>query len=393
MSQDPSHEKSSPRAQRINAWAIILLFSFLVLLPFLAQIAGFGAMSGENRTLAEFPKIRKLKEIKDLTRKMDAYVNDRFGLRRQLVHLNSLIRYNLGVSSTKEVVIGEDGWLFYTADFLMEQHTGANVFSPEELEQWVGTMQAVRDCLAKRDIPFYIVVAPDKSTMYPEKLPDYPRPPSATTRFDQVVERLKQTDIEFVDPREDLFKVKAEGVPIYHGGDTHWTKQGAFVAYRLLMERLKARFPDVVPVTLDDFAIGPPQSAASDLVGLLALDGDLDYKVETLERKTPSHHTGEPVKGIMRPGWGWPLVETHNDLADKPRLLVFGDSFTSYVLGPDFLYETFRDPVFTHNNGGTLNFNLVDEFEPDLVMMQMADRYLHLAPLKPVGFEKVCGGE
>ena len=142
MPQNPSLDKSSPRAKRLNAWAIILLFGFLVLLPSLAQLAGLGEASGENRTLAEFPKIRKLKEIKDLTRKMDAYVNDRFGLRRQLVHLNSLIRYKLGVSSSKDVVIGEDGWLFYTADFLMEQHTGANIFSPEELERWGKVIRA-----------------------------------------------------------------------------------------------------------------------------------------------------------------------------------------------------------------------------------------------------------
>src|SRR5665811_1356679 len=184
MSQAPSHDNSSPRAKRLNAWAVILLFGFLVLLPFLVQFAGLGETSGENRNLAEFPTLRSAKEIKVLPRKLDAYVNDRFGLRSQLVHLNSLIRYKLGVSSTRDVVIGEDDWLFYTADFLMEQHTGANVFSPEELERWVASMQDIQDCLAKRGLPFYILIAPDKSTMYPEKIPDYPRPPEATTRFD-----------------------------------------------------------------------------------------------------------------------------------------------------------------------------------------------------------------
>ena len=94
----------------------------------------------------------------------------------------------------------------------------------------------------------------------------------------------------------------------------------------------------------------------------------------------------------MRPGWGWRIVEWHNDLADKPRLLVFGNSFTDYVLGPNFLYETFRDPVWTHHNGGTLDFNLVEEVKPDLVVMQIADRYLHLVPRKPLGFDTVCGG-
>jgi alginate O-acetyltransferase complex protein AlgJ len=391
MLDHDTQDTSGPH-NKLSAWTLIFVFALLVLLPFLAQVVGVGGGGGENRTLAEFPTLRSAKEIKVLTRKMDAYVNDRFGLRSQLVRLNSLIRYKLGISSSKEVVIGKDGWLFYTADFLMKQHTGANVFTRTELDNWIGTIQSVRDCLARRGIPFYLVISPDKSTMYPEKLPDYPRPPTATTRFDQVVSRLKQTDIEFIDPRDALFDAKARGVQIYHGGDTHWTKQGAYIAYKLLMEKVRIRFPNIIPVTLDDFKVGPAQSATSDLVRLLALDGYLDYKVGTLDRKTPTHITKGPVTS-MRPGWGWPVFQWHNDLGDQPRLLVFGDSFTNYVLGPNFLYETFSDPVATHHNGGTLNFNLVEEFKPELVIMQMADRYLHLPPLLPVGFNKVCGGE
>ena len=34
-------------------------------------------------------------------------------------------------------------------------------------------------------------------------------------------------------------------------------------------------------------------------------------------------------------------------------------------MGPNMLYATFRDPVWTHNNGGTLNMDLVREFKPD----------------------------
>ena len=54
-----------------------------------------------------------------------------------------------------------------------------------------------------------------------------------------------------------------------------------------------------------------------------------------------------------------------------------GDSFADYVLGPNFLYETFRDPVWTHHNLGTFNFELVKELHPDIVIFQFAERYLH----------------
>ena len=92
------------------------------------------------------------------------------------------------------------------------------------------------------------------------------------------------------------------------------------------------------------------------------------------------------------PGWGWRVTENSTDLRDRPRLLVFGDSFTDYVLGPNMLYETFRDPVWTHHNGGTFTFNLVKEVKPDIVLVQMAERYLHLVPWKPIGFDEPAPG-
>ena len=373
-------------SSRWNNWLAIALFGVMLLAPMVTQAVGFATDSTtENRILAPIPKIRSLKELKFLPKLSENYVNDRFGLRQQLVHLNSLMRYRLGLSSTKDVVIGKDGWLFYTADKLMEEHTGADIFTPSELENWVKQMEADRDWLAKRGIAFYILIAPDKNTIYPEKLPDYPR--GAVTRIDQLVARLRNSDLEFIDPRQQLFRVKAAGEMTYTPGDTHWTERGAFVAYQMLMDRMQKRFPSLVPLTLNDFKIYYGAPAATDLTSVLTLDNNIAYSVERMAPKQKSHQIA-PQTTTYRPGWGWRITENKNDLQDRPRLLVFGDSFTDYVLGPTMLYETFRDPVWTHNNGGTFNFDLVKEVKPDVVLVQFAERYLHLTPLKPVGFDE-----
>jgi alginate O-acetyltransferase complex protein AlgJ len=373
----------------LNQWLIIVLFGVMLLTPFVTQLIGFSTGgTTENRVLAPFPTINSVREIKFLPKMSESYVNDRFGLRQQLVHLNSLVRYRLGLSSTREVVIGKDGWLFYTADKLMEQHTGADIFTAAELEGWVRQMEADRDWLARRGIAFYVVIAPDKNTIYPEKLPDYPR--GAVTRIDQLAARLRSSDLEFIDPREELFRVKAAGEMVYTPGDTHWSERGAFVAYQMLMDRVRKKYPSVAALTLDDFKISYGIPAASDMAYILGLDGDLHYQVERMTPKWKSHQIA-PQTSSVRPGSGWRVTENSNDLSDRPRLLVFGDSFTDYVLGPTMLYETFRDPVWTHNNGGTFNFNLVEEVKPDIVLVQFAERYLHLVPQKPVGFDELAG--
>lgn len=368
-----------------NSWIVICIFIAMIFLPLSVQLVGFtSGVSSENRNLAPFPNLTSIRDIKILPKLLESYVNDRFGFRQQFVHVNSLMRYRLGLSSTKDVVVGKDGWLFYTADKLMEQHTGADIFTPAELEHWVTSMEATRDWLAVRGIPFYIIVAPDKNTLYPEKLPDYPR--GRLTRIDQLAARLRNSKLEFIDPRERLFEAKAKGEMVYTPGDTHWTERGAFVGYEMLMEKIGEKFPSVVPLTLQDFQISYGAPAATDLTSILTLDGDIKYKVERMFPKWKTHQIA-PQTTSFRPGWGWRVTENKNDLTERPRILVFGDSFTDYVLGPTMLYETFRDPVWTHNNGGTFNLRLVEEFKPQLVVAQFAERYLHLFPLTPLGYD------
>jgi len=388
MLQPWNSRKLGSAENRPNDLAVIALFLVLLFTPVIAQLLGFTAgISGEKRELAVFPTIDSLTEAKLLPRMLENYVNDQFGLRKQLVHLNSLLRYQFNVSSTRDVVIGKDRWLFYTADDLMEQHIGANTFTPVELERWVQVMEADRDWLATRGIAFYILIAPDKNTIYPEKLPDYPR--GKVTRIDQLAKRLRSSTLEFIDPREALFRAKAAGEMVYFAGDSHWLERGAFVAYQMLMAHMQTRFPALKPLTLSDYNISYGAPEAADLAVHLALERNLHYEVERMTPKM-SHQLALRMT-IFRPDWSWRITQNKTDLVDRPRLLIFGDSFTDYVLGPYMLYETFRDSVWTYaygSNRGTLDFNLVKEMKPDIVVVQLAERYLHLSPLKPVGYDE-----
>lgn len=357
----------------------------MLLLPAFTQLIGFGSDgSTENRLLARVPTWQGLSRIRDFVKQTDAYVKDNFGLRRTLVRFNSLLRYHLGSSSSPLVAIGRDGWLFYTGgpgEHILEQHTGQSVFTPQQLAYWVETMKKNRDWLASRGISFFILVAPDKSTIYPEMLPAYPTPPGVATRLDQLMSYADAHDLNIIDPRSAMFAEKQSHPEqrLYRKGDSHWTQRGAFIAYRRLMERVTRDFPSVRPVTLDDYWVSTAPVAA-DLAMLLGLSSDLTYTGEILTARK-SHQLGMETRNpVPGKGWGWPIRFVQTDLPNRPRILTFGDSFTDYVLGPTFLYETFRDPVHTHHNGGALNFKLVEETKPKIVLFQLAERYLILPP-------------
>src|SRR5262245_1197894 len=92
------------KGRRFDAWVLIVVFAVLLLVPVGAQVLGLASDgTAEKRSLAEFPRATTLKQLRLFSRRAEDYVNDRFGLRQQLVRLNSLLRYSVGVSGTKDV--------------------------------------------------------------------------------------------------------------------------------------------------------------------------------------------------------------------------------------------------------------------------------------------------
>lgn len=358
---------------------LVVLTAICLVLPAALQITGLAKPPSENRTLAAPPRWPvTLTDYRTFPQRSTAFLNDHFGLRSQLVRWNSELRLDLGTSSSPSVAIGRNGFLFYAyhPERLLEQHTGEDVFTPSELEQWMKSVAADRDWLKQRGIAFYILIAPDKSTIYPELLPDYPQLPRTTTRLDQLTARLKTVQgLQVIDPRAALWRAK-QTERIYPRADSHWGPRGAFIAYNELMEQVVRAFPNAHAVRLNQYksSIVP---MPGDLAFLLNLYDVLIYPEVQFQWKGRSHLISTDERP-QQSDWGWPVKFIHTDLPDSPRLLVLGDSFTDYVMGPLFLYQTFRDPVYTHHNGTALDRRLIEMTRPDLVVLELAERYLRL---------------
>jgi len=369
------------------SWVVILLFGVVALVPATAQVFRLGnRVSTENRVRSTFPQISGWSDAVVFPRRLESYVNDRFGLRQHMIEAHNSLRLMAGMPNVSDVIAGADGWLFYTAHKILEQHTGVDRFSSDELERWVRHMEVIRDWLDRRGVAFYVMIVPEKSSAYPEHLPDYLGKIERERRFDQLATRMTSSNVEFIDPRKALADAKASGIATFFAGDSHWTDHGAFIGYQALMKAIQARFPNLQPLRLEDYdrSLGKPWEA--DLDRMLAREQLVSHWVERLRLKDPSLRSGEP-RASMRPGWNYRVEEFSNDKQGAPRLLVFGDSFTTYVMGPDMLYSSFRDPVWTHHNGGTLNLNLVSEFKPEIVVVQMAERYVMNRLLTPLGLD------
>ena len=157
----------------------------------------------------------------------------------------------MGVSGSPRYLVGKEGWFFHrSADDALAQARGVSLFTPLELERWIGWMEARQSWLAERGIEFLVVIAPGKQSIYPEFLPDWANQ-VGPTRYDQIVARLRRgSSFELLDLHGPLLRAKASE-RLYFRSDGHWNDLGAFVAYRAIAEWIAARHPDVRVLSRD----------------------------------------------------------------------------------------------------------------------------------------------
>jgi len=337
----------------------------------------------ENRVLAEFPKWQD-ERIQGWPRKVDAYLNDHFGGRQYLVRLLNLFKVRgLGVSTSPDVLLGKDGWLFYAAAGQMEDYQGRQLLKSEQLQQWQNVLEGRKAWLARRGIQYLFVVAPNTTSIYPEYLPDHVRASRGTTRLEQLLRYLREhSQLEIVDLRDALWQAKASA-ELYARNDTHWNDHGALVAYQVVCRRLAESYPQMQPLGLSDF-IALSHPSGGDLGIMLGLKHDLlsDYgmlKPRVAFRAKPAPLALDP--SLPWPIWskGHPPVALENG-AGQRRLLVFQDSFFAN-LPQACLAEHFRRSVFVYARGDyPLLQWLVEHERPDVIVEEWVERVLCQIP-------------
>src|SRR4051812_29156386 len=108
------------KISKTTQWVIIALFIDLLWLPALDSYFHLdrAPIPNEKRAPASFPSFNpSLDGIRNFISGLDAYYNDHFGFRKQLVKWDRRWRRDwFKESSLADVVIGRDGWLYYSGE-------------------------------------------------------------------------------------------------------------------------------------------------------------------------------------------------------------------------------------------------------------------------------------
>lgn len=302
----------------------------------------------------------------------DAYLSDNMPMRSQLVALRNLARLRLfNATDSNRVVMGADGWLFLGGTSIT-YFRNAFPYTDESLKAWTGALAERQHWLASRGVPYLLVLAPNKETIYKEFFPSPYNKVRPDSRCDQFVQAVKNTDLAVLDLRKPLLNGKKDN-RLYYKTDTHWNDRGALIATGEILEQASTRLPSIEPAAPDvRFESGSFYSG--DLARMLDLEEILKEPEEKARIVRPQSRVllDESMTGKVSPEGGVRrLISTTGD-GGQPRALILRDSFTTAV--QPFLSERFSEAIYCWQHD--LSARLVENTRPDIVIEILCERFL-----------------
>ena len=358
----------------------IIIFFSLISLPIIDQLTNLTKGDNtqpklnEKRVLAEYKSLDEIAMNKFPSSFTD-YYNDNFGLRNLLISNNNYFKtIHFGMSSNDNVIIGNGGWMFYNNSNSLNDHLGKVQLSSKQLSNIKKNLLARKKYLSSKGIKYYVAFFPDKMGVYKDNMPsDFQL--VDTTRWDQLITYLKGSGLEIVDVRKPMRKSKESGVHLYQKSDSHWNHNGALIASTEIIKTLKKDFPKIPsPKNIDDYEIKEESKRdggdLSDLLGVKSYLNKRWFHYTLKNDKNPK--VSEIIKEYQFYKEPYKATFSFKKPIDAPSLLVFNDSFISYI------YAHLGDYFSESNFFWTYDFrkDLIEKESPDIVLSMLVERQI-----------------
>ena len=260
----------------------------------------------------------------------------------------------------RDVYVGKDGWLFYTDS--IDNYLGNDLYADTMLRRIAKQMQGRADWCEENGITFYFMIAPNKNTIYPEKMMSSMKE-GEQKRIDQVYDYLREnTTVKCIDVRDALIAEKNANpmVDLYYPLDTHWNNHGGFIAYQTIMDTIKQDFPNAIKHEKDEYQIDYFDAHFKDCAYYLGyydtLENSgpvytkLDGKIGQVAWHDWSGEFGQFVHAYVDPENGYQescfnMGYTNEYAADAPSLYIIRDSF--FMAMSTFIRDSFSKVTST----------------------------------------------
>ncbi len=253
----------------------------------------------------------------NFAKQAEAYASQHFGFREPIIRLyNQYLWDCFRKTYAQNVVAGKENWLFYSQS--------ARDYYGQELLRWNPSVEVARgkfdqelkylnwarSILKENGVELLVFMAPEKSFLYPEFLPDYEKDTTTFNACNYFAQRFEETGFPYIEMTRWFLQIKdTVDYPLIPQAGAHWIFPSVYAADSLLrlMEELKG-------ITLPKIKIGEAYSTRD-------RDHDYDNDLELLLNLTfplrhrygycPRHEVG---------------VECDSTTV-KPKVLFIGNSY------------------------------------------------------------------
>ena len=285
--------------------------------------------------------------------------------------LRSLIKYELGASSSPQVYIGQNHHLFYSGESAAAQSAGA-VYRRAETLHFVEMCAILGRELARRGTKMIVVIPPNAQSIAIDDLPSWSRsklhPP---LEYDLALQELARNGIQTVDLKT-IWLAHPDGIPLYRLTDTHWNNRAAVLAFDLVVSASGHPQWNVDPATV----LGPlTQSTGGDLGYFL---GIARFLTDSDRPMWPGPAQAWEKLDILRSP---PFIGLFDNYAYErkgagsgERVFVLGESFTQKFWLPLFERSDAERIGWMHLSKCGFDFADLERFEPTVVIIAPTER-------------------
>jgi len=264
---------------------------------------------------------------------------------------------NAGPMTGVNIYIGKNDFMFLGD--AIDDYTGKSIMSDARLKKFSGMMNERDSWAEENGIKLYLVIAPNKSSVYPDYVPKK-LTPAEKTNADAVVEYLENNStVEVIDLRQTLIDARDEyGDTLFYKYDTHWNNNGGFVGYSEIMRRINEDVPGTYTLQKSDFEITEHETYMKDMAYYLGYYSKYEdfgpvYTLKNGMTATLLKASDYDWHGQFRFCSKWKdgysdslkYVSYENIYnTDAPSVYVYRDSFSVSMI--HFLKDSFHNSVF-----------------------------------------------
>lgn len=215
-----------------------------------------------------------------------------------------------------------------------------------------------------------LMIGPNKSSIYPEHLPNVLKPSERRYINFFLDELHKIPGLVVYDPTADLLAAKSKEGILYRIADTHWNQRGAYVAYIGLMKKV-----DVQSVQVE---FKQRSTRGGDLIEMSVSNDsfpDLQDDWNVVWNRRPAW-TERKIANEQKSPFGSPTLVINKVPVSEKHVWVIGDSYTDQL--KQYLNATFGEIRYVghwRQKLKTLEEDLMGaERKPDLIIINKVER-------------------